>query len=62
MAFGLYKETSNVKKYFAKGVEILHSDGGGQYSKITVNEATAPENLIHNPFSQRVNRTFLESI
>lgn len=59
-----YKELSHVKKYFPKGVERLHSDGGGEYSKVEVSEhsETTPDTPQHNPFSERFNRTIMDPV
>lgn len=59
-----YKELSHVKKYFPKGVERIHSDGGGEYKNVDVNEhsETTPHTPQHNPFSERYNRTFADPI
>ena len=59
-----YKVLEHVKKYFPKGVERLHTDGGGEYENADVNEhsETTPHTPQHNPFAERFNRTFLEPI
>eukprot|EP00171_Calliarthron_tuberculosum_P022539 IDg22539t1 len=59
-----YKTLSHVTKYYPNGVQRLHTDGGGEYSGTTVQEhtTTTPHTPEHNPFSERYNRTFLESV
>ena len=63
-AFELYKEDRLVRKYFPKGVERLHTDGGGEYERVSAVDAskTAPNTPQHNPFSERINRTLLDPI
>lgn len=53
-----------MKKYFKNGVERLHTDGGGEYKNVEVNEHsdTTPHTPQHNPFSERFDRTFLDPI
>ena len=59
-----YKKQSHVTKYFKKGVERLHSDGGGEYEGVSVPEhtTTTPHTPQHNPFAERVNRTLFEPV
>ncbi len=62
--YEMYKETSEVRKFFPNGILRIHSDGGGEYQKVGSIEATATttETPQHNPFAERVNRTILEPI
>lgn len=60
--FESYKNISFVKKYFRNGVERLHTDGGTEYNLVNVDlhSVTTPHNPQPNPFSERINRTFME--
>lgn len=53
-----------MKKYFKKGVERFHTDGGGEYENVLVPEHSekTPHTPQHNPFSERFNRTFFDPI
>ena len=59
-----YKSDPLVVKHFRKGVERLHTDGGGEYENVDVIDPTktTPHTPEHNPFSERINRTILEPI
>ena len=63
-AFDMYQQSFHVKKYYPKGIERLHSDGGGEYANTSANDAsnTTPETPQHNPFAERINRTYLDPI
>lgn len=57
-----YKQLAHVKKYYKKGVQRLHTDGGGEYANIEDTDLTetCPHTPQHNPYSKRVNRTLVE--
>lgn len=60
-----YKQLGHVKKYFKNGiVERLHTDGGREFSTADVAEhsITTPHTPQHNPFSERLNRTFMDPV
>eukprot|EP00171_Calliarthron_tuberculosum_P019463 IDg19463t1 len=60
-----YKQLIYVKKYFKNGaVERLHTDGGREFSTAEVAEhsITTPHTPQHNPFSERLNRTFMDPV
>eukprot|EP00171_Calliarthron_tuberculosum_P004578 IDg4578t1 len=59
-----YKQLEHVQKYFKKGIERVHTDGGGEYSGINIagHSTTTPHTPQHNPFSERLNRTWLEPV
>ena len=63
-SFELYKKCGFVKKYFPRGVQRLHSDGGGEYLKVNVPESsmTTPATPQHNPFAERVNLTLMDPV
>lgn len=51
LATEAYKSQAHVKKYFRKGVERFHTDAGGEYKRVIVNEhsETKPDTPQHNP-------------
>lgn len=63
-AYELYSRTPIVEKYFKQGIERLHSDGGGEYQPMSNENSTltTPDTPQHNPFAERVNRTFMEPV
>ena len=63
-AFEKYKKEPFVLKHFPRGVQRLHSDGGGEYENVEVSEPsnTAPYTPQHNPFAERINRTLLDPV
>ena len=63
-AFDFYQEAPLVNKHFPKGVERIHADGGGEYASFKAKEmsTTCPDTPQHNPFAERVNRSFLDPV
>lgn len=63
-AVKLYKETTHVKRYFKRGITQLHSDGGGEYFNADIEEKTqtTPDTPQHNPFAERLNRTYMDPV
>ena len=59
-----YKRNSYVLKHFPKGVQRIHSDGGGEYFNINLSDptTTTPYTPQHNPFEERIRLTILDPI
>ena len=57
---------SSVAKWFKKGTFELHTDGGGEYQSVTMDNiihiTSTPETPQHNPFAERINRTILDPV
>lgn len=63
-ALEIFKNSGVVRRYFQNGIQRLHTDGGGEYERMEVEEATTTtaDTPQHNPFAERINRTLLEPI
>ncbi len=66
-AYEAYKHCDTAK-HFPSGVQRLHTDGGGEYVAIDMEEShtehtsTAPYTPEHNPFAERANRTIFDPV
>jgi len=65
-AFEMYK-ASTVVKCFPKGIQRLHTDGGGEFvfadnQNSMEHTSTTTNTPQHNPFAERVNRTIFDPV